>query len=73
MKLRIIQIVISLLIPASSLLAQDGFYPKWEARVNAIQAKQPAVPVSVVSPDAGLVQLFRTDVVRQILPGAHPQ
>ncbi|MEG9437378.1 transporter [Edaphobacter sp. HDX4] len=73
MKRRTIQAVIALLIPASTLLAQDSFYSKWESSVNSIQSRQPAVPVPVVSPDAGLVQLFRTDVVRQILPGAHPQ
>lgn len=47
---------------------QEGFFSSWEDRVRATTAEQPAWPVPVVTPSSGLVQLFRTDIVRQITP-----
>jgi hypothetical protein len=46
--------------------AQERFFSSWEGRVRATIADQPAWPVPVVTPSSGLVQLFRTDLVRQI-------
>src|ERR1051326_3095307 len=48
--------------------AQEGFFSSWEDRVRATVAEQPSWPVPVVTPSSGLVQLFRTDFVRQISP-----
>jgi hypothetical protein len=50
---------------ASCGYAQDGFFHAWEERVRATSAKQPAWPVPVVAPTAVIVQLARTDFVRQ--------
>jgi hypothetical protein len=52
----------------STLLSQDNFFAKWEARTSATQAKQPAWPPPVVAPYPMLIQVFRADFVRQITP-----
>jgi hypothetical protein len=49
----------------SVLPAQTGFFHSWEDRVRSTSAKQPAWPVPVVTPSSGIVQLVRTDVLRQ--------
>jgi hypothetical protein len=48
--------------------AQSGFFHDWEQRVRATSSKQPAWPVPVVSPSSVIVQLARTDFVRQYTP-----
>lgn len=48
--------------------AQIGFFSKWEARVRDTTAKQPGWAVPVIAPSSGLVQLFRTEIVRQYAP-----
>jgi hypothetical protein len=48
--------------------AQKNFFSSWEDRVRATSARQPAWPVPVVSPTAVIVQLARTDFVRQYTP-----
>jgi hypothetical protein len=48
--------------------AQNGFFRAWEDRVRDTSARQPAWPVPVVSPTAVIVQLARTDFVRQYTP-----
>ncbi len=53
----------SLISPTVS--AQSGFFHAWEDRVRATSAKQPAWPVPVVSSSSTIVQLARTDFVRQ--------
>jgi hypothetical protein len=55
------------LVP-SGLKAQEGFLARWEDRVRATSAKQPAFPIPVIAPSSQLVQLFRFDVLRQITP-----
>jgi len=61
-------IVFAFLAFARFSRAQEGFFSSWEDRVRATTAEQPAWPVPVVTPSSGIVQLFRTDVVRQITP-----
>jgi hypothetical protein len=50
---------------SSMVVAQTGFFKAWEDRVRATSARQPAWPVPVVAPSAVIVQLARTDFVRQ--------
>jgi hypothetical protein len=52
--------------PASS--APSGFFHQWLARTSATQAKQPAWAVPVITTYTGLIQVARTDFVRQITP-----
>jgi hypothetical protein len=49
----------------STVMAQTGFLHAWEDRVRATSAKQPAWPVPVVGSSSTIVQLARTDFVRQ--------
>src|SRR6516164_5346825 len=53
------------LIVSATAHARTGFFQAWENRVRATTAKQPAWPVPVVAPTAVIVQLARTDFVRQ--------
>jgi len=48
--------------------AQSGFFTNWENRVRETSAKQPGWVVPVIAPSSGLVQLLRTDIVRQYAP-----
>jgi hypothetical protein len=48
--------------------APGGFINQWQARTSATQAKQPAWAVPLVTTFTGLIQVVRTDVVRQIAP-----
>ncbi len=52
--------------PASA--ASGGFYNRWAARTNAIQAKQPGWAVPLVTTYTGLFQVVRTDILRQVAP-----
>jgi hypothetical protein len=52
----------------STLLSQDNFFAKWEARASATQARQPAWPPPLIAPYPMLIQVFRADFVRQITP-----
>ena len=52
----------------STLLAQDNFFAKWEARASATQAKQPIWHPPLISPYPQLIQVFRADFTRQITP-----
>ena len=66
--MRVLRIIFGLLVLASFAHAQDGFFTSWEDRARATLAAQPAWPTPVVTANAGLVQLFRADFVRQITP-----
>jgi hypothetical protein len=66
--LRALRIIFGLLVLASFAHAQDGFFSSWEDRTRSTLAAQPAWPTPVVTANAGLVQLFRTDFFRQIMP-----
>ncbi|MGB6877356.1 MAG: transporter [Candidatus Acidiferrales bacterium] len=63
--LRILAIVIFLCCPPVAV-AQDVFLSSWEERVRTTVAEQPGWAVPVVTPSSGLIQLFRSDFVRQI-------
>jgi len=52
----------------TTLLGQDNFFAKWEARTSATQAKQPSWPPPLISPYPMLIQVFRADFTRQITP-----
>lgn len=49
-------------------IAQDNFFSSWESRVRTTVAEQPGWSVPLVTPSSGLVQLFRSDFIRQITP-----
>ena len=49
--------------------APSGFFNQWMAHTSATQAKQPAWAVPLVTTYTGLIQVVRTDIVRQIVPG----
>jgi hypothetical protein len=48
--------------------APSGFFNRWLARTSATQAKQPAWAVPVITTYTGLIQVARTDFLRQITP-----
>jgi hypothetical protein len=52
--------------PASA--APTGFFNQWLARTSATQAKQPPWAVPLVTTYTGLIQVARTDFIRQITP-----
>ncbi|MGA3263749.1 MAG: hypothetical protein ABSC47_06860 [Terracidiphilus sp.] len=52
----------------SASAAPGGFFNQWLARASATQAKQPAWAVPLVTTYTGLIQVARTDIVRQITP-----
>jgi hypothetical protein len=64
MKHTVMLVVLCSLVP-STVSAQSNFLQAWEARVRATSAKQPAWPVPVVGSSSTIVQLARTDFVRQ--------
>src|ERR1035438_5985051 len=49
-------------------IAQSGFFHSWEDRVRSTSAQQPAWAVPVFTASSGLVQLARTDMIRQYTP-----
>jgi hypothetical protein len=52
----------------SASAASGGFFTQWSARASATQAKQPGWAVPLVTTTTGLIQVVRTDVLRQIAP-----
>jgi hypothetical protein len=56
------------LLPPAALSAQDNFFEKWEARTTATQSKQPAWTPPLATTYVGLIQVARTDFLRQISP-----
>jgi Putative MetA-pathway of phenol degradation len=46
----------------------EGFFAGWEDRVRDTLAEQPAWPIPLVTSSSGLLQVARTDFVRQIAP-----
>ena len=51
-----------------ALHAQDSFFDKWEARTTATQSKQPAWTPPLATTFVGLIQVYRSDFVRQTNP-----
>lgn len=66
-KMTVAAVFTAIFIP-STMHAQGHFFSRWEERVRATTARQPAWPVPVVSPTAVIVQLARVDFVRQYTP-----
>jgi hypothetical protein len=68
MRRNVFTLLFLLVATTSSLLSQDNFFAKWEARTTATQAKQPSWPPPLISPYPMLIQVFRADFLRQITP-----
>jgi hypothetical protein len=47
------------------VVAQQGFFAQWEQRASRTQARQPAWPPPLVTTYVGLIQVARTDFLRQ--------
>ncbi len=58
-------ISLALLASSASLCAQQSFFGHWEQRASATQARQPAWPPPLVTGYVGLIQVARTDFIRQ--------
>jgi hypothetical protein len=52
----------------STATAPSGFFNQWLARTSTTQAKQPGWAVPLVTTTTGLIQVARTDIVRQTAP-----
>jgi Putative MetA-pathway of phenol degradation len=69
---RLVVLVCSFFTVAGSVpLAQgqvQGFFETWEDRVRDTLAQQPSWPIPLVTAASGLLQVVRTDFVRQIAP-----
>jgi hypothetical protein len=65
---KIILTVVLAVCATASLNAQDGFVAKWQKRASETQSKQPSWSVPLVAPYPMLIQVFRTDITRQITP-----
>jgi hypothetical protein len=57
--------LVLLFLYANAAAAQSHFFSSWEDRVRATSAQQPSWAVPVFTPSSGLVQLARTDEIRQ--------
>jgi hypothetical protein len=68
MKRNVFTLLFLLVATTNSVLCQDNFFAKWEARTSATQAKQPSWPPPLISPYPMLIQVFRADFLRQITP-----
>jgi len=74
--MRKLPLFLTLLLAAASVYAQGGpasaapggFFNQWALRTSATQAKQPIWPVPLVTTYTGLIQVARTDFVRQTTP-----
>jgi hypothetical protein len=53
------------LAPGIIAHAQSGFFASWENRVRETTSRQPGWAVPVVAPHSGIVQLLRSDLLRQ--------
>ncbi len=58
------------MVGGSALCAaqSEGFFASWEDRVRDTLAQQPSWPIPLVTASSGLLQVARTDFVRQIAP-----
>jgi len=59
-----------MMVGGSALCAaqSEGFFASWEDRVRDTLAQQPSWPIPLVTASSGLLQVARTDFVRQIAP-----
>ncbi len=58
-------LLLTVLVSSPFLLAQDGFVGHWERRASATQSVQPAWPPPLITTYVGLIQVARTDFIRQ--------
>jgi hypothetical protein len=65
---KIFAVLLLLAAANTTLLSEDNFFAKWEARTSATQARQPSWPPPLISPYPMLIQVFRADFTRQITP-----
>ena len=56
---------LTLLTLSAPLHAQQGFFAQWEQRASQTQARQPAWPPPLITAYVGLIQVARTDFIRQ--------
>jgi len=63
-------VAIAMMVGGSALCAaqSEGFFASWEDRVRDTLAQQPSWPIPLVTASSGLLQVARTDFVRQIAP-----
>jgi hypothetical protein len=59
-------VLVLLSLCSGTAVAQKQFFDGWENRVRSTTAQQPAWAVPVFTSSSGLVQLARTDMIRQI-------
>ncbi len=55
-------------VPVAAQDSSTGFFAGWEDRVRDTLAQQPSWPIPVITASSGLLQVARTDFVRQIAP-----
>jgi hypothetical protein len=55
-------------LPCGAQSGTSAFFTNWEDRVSATLAQQPAWPIPVITASSGLLQVARTDFVREIAP-----
>jgi len=55
-------------VPSAAQNSSPGFFAAWEDRVRDTLAQQPSWPIPLVTASSGLLQVARTDFVRQIAP-----
>lgn len=55
-------------VPAAAQSEPVGFFSRWQDRVIDTLRQQPSWPIPVVTASSGLLQVARTDFVRQIAP-----
>ena len=55
-------------LPVAAQSDSDGFFEKWENRVRDTLAQQPSWPIPLITSSSGLLQVARTDFVREIAP-----
>jgi len=61
-------LLLTFLVTSAFLPAQDGFFSQWKRRASATQSVQPAWPPPLVTTYVGLIQVARTDFIRQTAP-----
>ena len=63
-------VAMAMMVGGSALCAaqSEGFFASWEDRVRDTLAQQPSWPIPLVTASSGLLQVARTDFVRQIAP-----
>jgi len=52
----------------SAITEKPGFFESWRRRVHDTLKQQPAWPIPLVTPSSGLIEVLRSDFIRQISP-----